>query len=156
MRTNDFDLSEIDYLISKSERRSLDPEPGKQPGMHPAVLKDLISDHLRALRHMNRYLQGSAELDAAISTLEDGYAKIFGRSLTELSDNGVKPAVLELRRELKKLSKEEDPDLSYRSIDRIMRKICKQHDCKPHALHDAFVSTFDATPDEWIRQLIKE
>jgi hypothetical protein len=37
-----------------------------------------------------------------------------------------------------------------------MRRICKQHECKPHALHDAFVSTFDSTPDEWIKQLIKE
>lgn len=154
MRTRD--LSEIDYLTSRSDLRSLDPEPSREPGMHPAVLKDLISDHVRALRNMNRYLPRSPELDAALSNLETEYSKLLGRNLTELSSSAVNSAVLELRRTLKKLAKQEDADLSYRGIDLIMRKICKQHDCKPHALHDAFVSALDATPDEWVKQQIKE
>lgn len=154
MRT--LDLSELDHLNSRNDRMSLDPLPNRDRSMHPLVLRDLISDHIRALKHMNTYLSPSTELDAAISRLEEEYAKLLGRNLIELSESNVKPAVLDLRRELKKLSKEKDPDLSYRSIDSIMRRICKQHDCKPRALHDAFVSTLGATPDDWVREQIRK
>lgn len=156
MRTRDFKLSEIDILTSKSDMRSLDPEPSMDRGMHPSVIKDLVYDHIKALRHMSRYLPRSPDLDVALSDLQDEYDKLLGRRLTELSSAEINPAVLELRRALKKLAAEDNPDLSYRNIDIIMRGICKQQGCDPADLHDAFVSTFDATPDEWIRELLRK
>ncbi len=156
MRTRDFNLSEIDILTSKSVMRSLDPEPNMDRSMHPSVIKDLVYDHVRALKHMNKYLPRSADLDGALSNLQDQYDKLLGRRLNELSSVETSPAVLELRRSLKKLAAEDDPDLSYRNIDIIMRGICKQQDCDPADLHDAFVSTFDCTPDEWIRELLRK
>jgi hypothetical protein len=120
------------------------------------VIKDLVYDHIRALNHVNRYLPRSPDLDLALSRLQEEYEKLLGRRLTELSSADTKPAVLELRRALKKLAAEDKPDISYRNIDTIMRRICREQGCEASDLHDAFVSTFDATPDEWIRDLLRK
>ena len=42
-------------------------------------------------------------------------------------------------------------DISYDSIDKLMRSICEDHDMTPRELHDEFKSKHDQTPDSWIR-----
>jgi hypothetical protein len=60
-------------------------------------------------------------------------------------------AVIELESKLKKLN-----DISYDSIDNLMRKIMKRHDMTAKELHNAFVKKHDKTPDDWIKQKIDE
>jgi hypothetical protein len=60
-------------------------------------------------------------------------------------------AVKDLEVELKKLK-----DVSYDSIDKLMRRIMKQYDMTARQLHDAFVNKHDKTPDEWIENLKEE
>ncbi len=60
-------------------------------------------------------------------------------------------AVKDLEVELKKLK-----DVSYDSIDKLMRRIMKQYDMTARQLHDAFINKHDKTPDEWIENLKEE
>ena len=55
-------------------------------------------------------------------------------------------AVEELEERLLELN-----DISYDSIDKLMRSICEDHDMTPRELHDEFKSKHDQTPDSWIR-----
>jgi hypothetical protein len=57
-------------------------------------------------------------------------------------------AVKELESGLKKLN-----DISYDSIDKLMRRIMKKHDMTAKQLHYAFVDKHDKTPDDWIKNL---
>ena len=57
-------------------------------------------------------------------------------------------AVRELEDELKKST-----DTSYKSIDKMMRRIMKKHDMTAKQLHNSFVSKHDKTPDDWIKDL---
>ena len=155
MRPNDLGIDEADILTSVSDRRSIDPDPGRTMGMDPRILRDMVSDHIRSLRNINRSLPRSPGLDDALSKLEDEYYRLFGQRLTELlssPDSQVKAAVLELRRKLQGLVKSDGPDLSYRNINRIMQSICDEFLCAPRSLHDQFVATFYKTPDEWARE----
>lgn len=158
MRTDDI-LDELDILTSRSKMRSLDPEPDRVQGMDSRIIKDLIADHIRALKHVNMYLKRSPELESAVSTLELEYEKLLGRRLTEISifeEPTAKSAVLELRRQLLMLAGGSKPDLSYRNIDRMMKLIAKEHDCTPKGLHDAFISTLLMTPDQWVRDQLSK
>jgi len=55
-------------------------------------------------------------------------------------------AVEELEERLIKLN-----DISYDSIDKLMRSICEDHDMTPRELHDEFKEKHDQTPDSWVR-----
>jgi hypothetical protein len=57
-------------------------------------------------------------------------------------------AVKELENELKKLN-----DISYDSIDKLMRRIMKKHNMTAKELHNAFVERHNKTPDAWIKKL---
>lgn len=57
-------------------------------------------------------------------------------------------AVKELESKLKKLD-----DVSYDSIDALMRRIMKKHDMTAKQLHNAFVDKNGKTPDDWIEDL---
>ena len=57
-------------------------------------------------------------------------------------------AVKELEIGLKKLN-----DISYDSIDTLMRRIMKKHNMSAKQLHNAFVDKHNKIPDEWIKQL---
>ena len=56
--------------------------------------------------------------------------------------------VLKLEKGLKKL-----PSHSYDSIDKLMQKLCKDHDISGKKLHDMFVDKHNLTPDTWIKKL---
>lgn len=159
MRTDEFGIEELDTLISRNDRRSVDPEPQRTMGMDPRIVRELVSDHIRSLRNINRSLPDSPDLDRAIAALEDEYYKAFGQRLTELLTAPaaqVRAAVLELRRQLTALLKEPSPDLSYRKIDNIMKGICDQHKCSTKSLHDLFVETLGMTPDDWVADKHRE
>ena len=55
-------------------------------------------------------------------------------------------AVKELEERLLELN-----DISYDSIDKLMRSICEDHDMTPRELHDEFKEKHDQTPDSWVR-----
>jgi hypothetical protein len=59
--------------------------------------------------------------------------------------------VKDLETGLKKLN-----NISYKSIDNLMRQIMKKNDMTAKQLHNAFVSKHDKTPDEWIKNLKEE
>ncbi len=60
-------------------------------------------------------------------------------------------AVTELEIKLKKLD-----DISYDSIDSLMRKIMKKHNMTAKELHNAFVDKHHKTPDDWIKEKLEE
>lgn len=66
--------------------------------------------------------------------------KSFTQPITE-------DAVKELEIGLKKLD-----NTSYDSIDKLMRRIMKEHGMTAKELHNAFVSKHDKTPDDWIKE----
>ena len=67
-----------------------------------------------------------------------------------LTENNPNP-VSELEKELVKLE-----DTSWQSIDRVMRRIAKDHDITPKQLHKDFKSEHDGQiPDEWIKEQIE-
>ena len=70
--------------------------------------------------------------------------KSFTQPITE-------DAVEELEDGLKKLD-----NTSYDSIDKLMRRIMKEHGMTAKELHNAFVSKHDKTPDSWIKELKEE
>lgn len=145
-------LDEIDVLINKPDRSSIDPIPQRTIGINPKILKDLVLDHINALKRINHGLPSSENLNSLITNLENEYSKIFGQRLTELlnaPDSQVKSAVLELRRKLNNIAKDTGANLSYDNIDSIMTDICKEFNCAPNKLHDEFIKTFDQTPDEY-------
>ena len=59
--------------------------------------------------------------------------------------------VLKLENGLKKL-----PSHSYDSIDKLMQKLCKDHDISGQKLHDMFVDKHNLTPDTWIKKQVDE
>ena len=67
-----------------------------------------------------------------------------------LTENNPNP-VSELEKELVKLE-----DTSWQSIDRVMRRIAKDHDITPKQLHKDFKSEHDGQiPDEWIKEQVE-
>ena len=62
-----------------------------------------------------------------------------------------KDVVKELEIGLKKLN-----NISYQSIDNLMRQIMKKNDMTAKQLHNVFVSKHNKTPDEWIKNLKEE
>lgn len=152
MRTDDIILDELDILINKPGKPSLDPTPNRTLGMDPRIVKDMVADHLSALKNINRGLPPSGSLEAALLKLEDEYMRMFGQRLTELlgaPESQVKAAVLELRRCLNSMARDSESDLGYDEIDDLMRRICDDHRCAPSKLHDQFVATFKQTPDQY-------
>jgi len=60
-------------------------------------------------------------------------------------------AATELKNELLKLK-----DISYDSIDNLMRKIMKSHNITAKDLHNAFKDKYKKTPDDWIGEKMKK
>jgi hypothetical protein len=58
-----------------------------------------------------------------------------------------KPCCVELKKALLKNKKTD-----YDSIDRMMKKIAKNHDITPKQLHDYWVADYKVTPDTWIKK----
>ena len=57
-------------------------------------------------------------------------------------------AVSELENGLKKLK-----NVSYDSIDNLMRRVMKKHDMTAKQLHNSFVQVHNETPDDWIKKI---
>jgi hypothetical protein len=68
----------------------------------------------------------------------------------------VRAATGKLASKLDDLSKQADPDVSYDNIDRMMRAICDHHGCKETELHDDFIAAKGMTPDQYVRERIRE
>jgi hypothetical protein len=62
-----------------------------------------------------------------------------------------KESVIELEKQLVKLD-----NISYDSIDRLMRSIMKKYDMTAEQLHNAFVYKHKKTPDDWIKEKLNE
>lgn len=60
--------------------------------------------------------------------------------------NSITKAVAELEKRLLKAS-----DITYDGIDRLMRKIMKEHNVTAKQLHFGFTKKHDKTPDDWIK-----
>ena len=60
-------------------------------------------------------------------------------------------AVIELEQKLLKLQ-----NISYKSIDSLMRKIMKSYDITAKELHNAFKQKHKKTPDDWIQEKMKK
>lgn len=152
MHRKDFRVHEADLIVDVSTTKSLDPQPSRTVGINPLVIKDMVGDHLRSLRMINKSFDNAQQLDTALAALENEYYKIFGQRLIELKtqiSKQDKVAVLELRRSLSELAREADPDLSYRGIDSVMKRISKDNGTTPESLHDAFIEIVGSTPDEY-------
>ena len=80
--------------------------------------------------------------------------KKINELMSDKSD--IKLAVKNLKSRLEKLANSKDPDVSYDTIDGIMREICKSHGCKPKELHDQFIAHHNATPDSVVKKLLKD
>jgi hypothetical protein len=63
----------------------------------------------------------------------------------------VSKAVTELEKQLLKLQ-----DISYKSIDNLMRSIMKSHKITAKELHNAFKQKHKKTPDDWIQEKMKK
>lgn len=153
MKFNESNVEEADMLPYDSSKQSLDPSPRREP-RDPRITKGMVEDHIAALRSINRSLPASPSVISALAKLEDEYAKLFGQRLNELSVPASQHAhsgALELRKQLKSLASDPDPDISHGGIDTIMRRICDSHGCSPRMLHKVFVDCFDKTPDRWVR-----
>ena len=46
-------------------------------------------------------------------------------------------------------------DVNYDSIDKLMRKLAKDHEITPRELHDKFKAKHDMIPDDWIKKKMK-
>ena len=46
-------------------------------------------------------------------------------------------------------------DVSYDSIDKLMRRLAKDHGITPRELHDRFKAKHDMIPDDWINKKMK-
>jgi vacuolar-type H+-ATPase subunit H len=60
-------------------------------------------------------------------------------------------AVLELKKKLLELD-----DISYDSIDSLMRKIMKSYNVTARELHNSFKNKYKKTPDDWIKEKMKK
>lgn len=80
-----------------------------------------------------------------LDEVPDYYTKLKN---VENKKSNSEEAVKELELKLKKLS-----DISYDSIDKLMRKIMKRRSMTSKELHNAFVKKHKKTPDDWIKEL---
>jgi hypothetical protein len=77
------------------------------------------------------------------SLIGDSFEKLFVEQLK--TDN--KNAVVVLEKELLSLK-----DISYSSIDKLMKSICAKYKITAQKLHDDFVKKHGIIPDEWIKK----
>jgi hypothetical protein len=76
------------------------------------------------------------------SLIGDSFDKLF---VEQLKSN--KNAVTTLEKKLISLN-----DISYSSIDKLMKSICSEFNISPKKLHDDFVEKHKIIPDEWIKE----
>jgi len=74
-----------------------------------------------------------------------GMKTMFGKKYPNCVKEDAK-AVNELEKRLLELN-----DVSYDSIDKLMRGICEDNDMTPRELHDEFKDKHEQTPDSWVR-----
>lgn len=103
------------------------------------LAKDIALQHLGEIPDYYSRLK-KMELDA----------KRESKSLKNIKEHcGCEDKVVsELESRLKKLN-----NISYDSIDKLMRRIMKKHDLTAKQLHNAFVDKHKKTPDDWIKEL---
>ncbi len=46
-------------------------------------------------------------------------------------------------------------DVNYNSIDKLMRRLAKDHDITPRELHDRFKAKHKMIPDDWVKKQMK-
>jgi len=76
------------------------------------------------------------------SLIGDSFDKLF---VEQLKSN--KNAVITLEKKLISLN-----DISYSSIDKLMKSICSEFNISPKKLHNDFVKKHKMIPDEWIKE----
>jgi hypothetical protein len=92
-------------------------------------------------------LDANGNLFAHIVDLIRGSEDKFKGFVQPITEDAVK----DLEDRLKKLD-----NVSYDSIDKLMRNIMKEHDMTAKELHNAFVKKHDKTPDDWIKGLTEK
>ena len=45
---------------------------------------------------------------------------------------------------------------SYDGIDKLMKKVAKDHNITPKELHDKWMDKYNMTPDDWIKKKLNE
>ncbi len=108
--------------------------------------KDLATDI--ALQHLDEIPDYYTRLKKMEADAKKHHKKFKD---VKVNSNSESVAVTELESKLKKLD-----NISYDSIDSLMRKIMKKHDMTAKELHNAFVKKHDKTPDNWIKEQIDE
>ncbi len=108
--------------------------------------KDLATDI--ALQHLDEIPDYYTRLKKMEADAKKHHKKFKD---VKVNSNSESVAVTELESKLKKLD-----NISYDSIDSLMRKIMKKHDMTAKELHNAFVKKHDKTPDNWIKEKIDE
>ena len=88
------------------------------------------------------------EIDSLIG---DSFDKLFVEQLKpskeKIKKANIKNSVLKLEEKLPTLS-----NISYSSIDKLMRNICSDFDISPEELHNAFKKKHKMIPDEWVKK----
>jgi hypothetical protein len=108
-----------------------------------------IKDQLKKGTKVEKEHTNDSELASVIASqhldeLPDYYDRLAKIEKTQ-KDN-TKDPVSSLEKELVSLK-----DISYSSIDKLMRTICDVFDISPRKLHDDFVKKHKMIPDEWIK-----
>ena len=110
-----------------------------------------------AISRLMSKLKGEGDLEAWVQskiTKASEYLNTVANHLSHGEDDTKKiteefeSAVKELENKLKDLE-----DVSYDSIDKLMRRIMEKHNITAKELHNAFVEKHDKTPDDWIKNL---
>jgi hypothetical protein len=110
------------------------------------------------LIHVKQFQIGSASNtmdDEQRQNIEDVANALAGRMLRTYGkrDSSIyeskqsKPCCVELKKALLKNKKTD-----YDSIDKMMKRIAKNHDITPKELHDFWVADYKMSPDDWIKQ----
>jgi hypothetical protein len=124
----------------------------KQLDMGEPIEHEHTKDHDLARDIALQHLGEIPDYYTRLKKMEDAAKKSYNKSKTVKENCGCEDnAVKELESGLSKLD-----DISYDSIDKLMRVIMKKHDMTAKNLHDAFVNKNDKTPDEWIKNLREE
>jgi hypothetical protein len=118
--------------------------------------KELAIKHEVPISQIKKQIKKGIEIEKEHTKDEKLATKIASQHIDELPDyydrlskvekNNSKDPVSLLEKELISLK-----NISYSSIDKLMRTICDNYNISPRKLHDDFVKKHKVIPDEWIK-----
>jgi hypothetical protein len=118
---------------------------------------DIMRTLVHELIHVKQFELGSASdtmddeqkqnIEDVANALAGRIMRVYGkRDASIYESKQSKPCCVELKKALLKNKKTD-----YDSIDRMMKRIAKDHDITPKQLHDYWVADYKVTPDTWIK-----